>query len=290
MSYINDVNLFPDYLINDDIFEIFRSHFAVSYYVNYLKNNLCFQHGKRFEIETIVIPKNISCVYGSDIILKSNIKRISTYLAHKQVENYVAFRIKRNKMKSIIDIANEIKSHYDIEDITFDKTSKLFIIVDRRGVSDIMYVFPRNGTNYHELNMNYCIGFNFVIENNNGTNKVISHLKYGINSKIRFFPELLTQFVPRLFVRQNDISEALFLDKIYDSSFKHGFNVDLQDDWFATHYKMFTGYTHCSVNINRLVLHEEINNEIPMLCFMQILFKQLESTNFNSIDMKYFAE
>eukprot|EP01084_Bolivina_argentea_P078801 143006_1 len=51
-----------------------------------------------------------------------------------------------------------------------------------------------------------------------------------------------------------------------------------------------TGYTYCSVNVNRLVLHEEVNNKTPMLCFMQILFKEIESTNINVSDMQTFAQ
>eukprot|EP01084_Bolivina_argentea_P115392 205209_1 len=55
-------------------------------------------------------------------------------------------------------------------------------------------------------------------------------------------------------------------------------------------YKIITGYTHCSVNVNRLLLHKEINNEMPMLCFMGIFFKELESTNIKATDMQDFAE
>eukprot|EP01084_Bolivina_argentea_P120775 214119_1 len=55
-------------------------------------------------------------------------------------------------------------------------------------------------------------------------------------------------------------------------------------------YKIITCYTHCSVNANRLVLHEEINDQLPMLCFMQILFKELTSTNIRAADIQQFTQ
>eukprot|EP01084_Bolivina_argentea_P288242 494712_1 len=193
-------------------------------------------------------------------------------------------------MKPMTDITKEIKKLYDIDDIKFDATSKLLIIIDRCGVSsDMMYIFPENGTDCPELNKNYFIEFSHAIINSNGVNSVISHLRYGINCRIRFFPELLTRFIPRLFVRHNDISEAKFLDKIYDVSFKNGWSVDLQDDMFSTTYKIVTGYTHCSVNVNRFALHKEINNAVPMLCFLQILFTEL-SENIKAGDIQDFAQ
>eukprot|EP01084_Bolivina_argentea_P242718 407101_1 len=108
------------------------------------------------------------------------------YLAHKKADNCRVFRFKRNEMKSMIYIANEIKSQCDIEDITLDKTSKLLITIDRRGAADFIYISPvEHKTNFNELYMNYFIGFKHTIINNNGINSVISHLKYGINCMIR---------------------------------------------------------------------------------------------------------
>eukprot|EP01084_Bolivina_argentea_P018660 34714_1 len=288
---MDEVNLYPSYLVNDNVFEIFEYHFAISYYLNYLKHGLFIENGQRFQLKAVVIPSEITCVYDSNVIFHK-IGRMMKYLSKKKVNNFCAFQINRNKIKSISDIKTKIIEEYDVEDIQLDKTYKLVMIVVRSAVDyDMMYIFPnKSGVRFDELDMNYFIGFNHMIIHTNGTNSVISHFTYGVNQQIRFWPELLTTYIPRLFVKQINVSEAQFLDKIFDISFKNGWCVTLNDNNFNKFYKILTGFTHCSVNFNRSLLYKEINNEIPMLCFTEILFDELTSAEIEANDIEEFKK
>eukprot|EP01083_Nonionella_stella_P232592 820325_1 len=56
-------NLYPVYIIDDDIFRVFEYHFGVSLFVNGLKHNLYIEKNTHFEIRCTVIPQSVSSVY-----------------------------------------------------------------------------------------------------------------------------------------------------------------------------------------------------------------------------------
>ena len=83
---------------------------------------------------------------------------------------------------------------------------------------------------------------------------VKSYLLYGIQSRLRFYPECLVSIVPRLFCKLDKISSYQFMKMLYNNEYKHGFCTDLNDPVFNKYYKMITWFTHVSVNYNRKVL------------------------------------
>ena len=105
-----------------------------------------------------------------------------------------------------------------------------------------MFIIPYNDKNNNNYNFikcnilrsNHFIGLDFNIynkmnenneeykDNNNENNKVIAHLLYGNNKRIRFYPEILINIIPRLFVKPL-MNEYKFLKLIYSNNYKHGF-------------------------------------------------------------------
>ena len=124
----------------------------------------------------------------------------------------------------------------------FDRT-----LIDRRNDDDLLYLFKCDGIeNVKELTTNHYLGMHFDI---NDVARVRLH--YGFEQRLRFWPEHLVWFIPRLFVKEKKRNEYRFAKRVYSDDYKHGFCVNLSDPMFDRYYKILTGYTHQSVNYRR---------------------------------------
>eukprot|EP01084_Bolivina_argentea_P262391 443698_1 len=270
-------NLYPNYLVNDDMFSIFNYHFGISYYINYLKNNLNINNGSHFILKSFVIPKSVSCIYDENKSFNYTIGYVAQYLLNVCSSEFYKIPVNSHQIQSLI------KQIYNIDDIKKCKITKLMLIIDTRRLDndqyDEMYIFPfQNEKRLTEMYTNYFIGFEYDIRPANDhalvplmlnnlrldpiqstisySNYVITRFHHGIMQKIRFYPEMLTNVIPRLFVKPVHLSEAQFLDKEYDHVYKHGFCVTLNDPIFNRYYKIITGLNHESVNYNRNILYD----------------------------------
>eukprot|EP01084_Bolivina_argentea_P214726 364516_1 len=296
VSIRSSLNLYPQYIVNDDIFRIFDYHFAVSAFVNELKNELYLETNSCFNIKCFVIPKTISCIYDEDLLLDCKIGTIEDYLSNRNLTCFckTITRLKTDAPKDIIDVVNHIKIHHcNLEDINSSKSRQLVIIFDRRSRDDYdyLYVLQCDTINEHrELGFNYFVGFNFIIcrnvFGNKNKNKVIAYFMYGNNQKIRFYPEHLTWNIPRIFKKPDNLSAAQYLDKLYSHEFKHGWCVTLNDELFNHYYKIVTSFDHVSNNYNRVMLHNQYH-EKHMLCFVDLLYHEMQSSKIKSNDMNH---
>eukprot|EP01084_Bolivina_argentea_P200141 342288_1 len=289
LSFEKRCDLYPEYLIEDDLYEIFDCNFAVSQYVNELKQNMKInqKNKHRFHIKMIVIPKRISCIYDENISFNCSINSVEEYLVNKNVYNFYKCPLKQHDIKYWLEL------YYGIEDINTDQPSKLLIVVDRRRINghafDNVYLAPYgNHTDFSEFTQNYFIGFDYYISANNerNCNAISVYFRYGRNQMVRFYPEHLTTIIPRLFRKHPHLSEVQVLDKLYGRKFKHGWCVTLADTIFNKYYKIITGYTHISVNYNRQELLDEFYKETPMLCFTELMAYEVVSANFDTEDIK----
>eukprot|EP01084_Bolivina_argentea_P299238 515779_1 len=140
----------------------------------------------------------------------------------------------------------------------------LLIIVDRRYPKDILYaVEDNNSLKLDELYQNYFIGLTFNRSSNN-VNKC--YLRYDIEQQLRFYPEMLTSIVPRLFVRQKHLNQYEYLSLLFSSDYKHGFCLNLNDEIFNKYYKQITTHEHISVNYNRNHSSYGQNSDISSNC------------------------
>eukprot|EP01084_Bolivina_argentea_P150498 262828_1 len=124
----------------------------------------------------------------------------------------------------------------------------------------------------------------------NNSNKVSAYFRYGIDQKLRFYPEMLVSLIPRFFIKPSDVSAANFADKIYSNDYKHGWSIDLTDDIFDEYYKKITGVTHISNNYNRQLLDTHYSCVKDILCFRDLLEQeicmQINSSNIHILSIR----
>ena len=102
------------------------------------------------------------------------------------------------------------------------------MIIDRREQRDLLYIIPlneetiNNDNNFIDLETNYFLGFEFNVigknENDDDSKqRVIAYLKFGVGERIRFFPEMLTSIIPRLFTRKKEINQNEYINMLYSN-------------------------------------------------------------------------
>eukprot|EP01084_Bolivina_argentea_P202297 345678_1 len=138
----------------------------------------------------------------------------------------------------------------------------MYLIIDRRMAHyDMLYILLSvKQPNFDELYRNNFVSFSYQIRRENAWNVVSAHLRYGVGFKLRFYPEMLISFIPRLFRMPKNTSMADYLKRMHSNQFKHNWCVNLNDIVFNHYFKMFCGLTHVSVNYNRIVLVEELGD------------------------------
>eukprot|EP01083_Nonionella_stella_P293555 998368_1 len=277
-------HLYPQYLIDDDIFDVFQYHFAVSSYVNYLKNTMHIEAQTPFKINAVVIPSAVSSVYDPNIAFKYGINEVDKYLIDQKSYGFVVLRFKPDQPR---DILKEIQYQIDIKDIEFVDATSMSLIIDRRMAHyDSMYILlSAKQPDFYELYSNNFVSFSYKIRRENAWNVVSAHLRYGIGFKLRFYPEMLISFIPRLFRMPKNTSMADYLKRMHSNQFKHNWCVNLNDIVFNHYFKMFCGLTHVSVNYNRIVLAKELGDTTPLLHFRQLVDHQLECARIDCNDI-----
>eukprot|EP01084_Bolivina_argentea_P063154 115351_1 len=265
------MNFSPPYVINDDIEKIMNHVFCTSRYIHYLRNNINSSEKSHFQLNIRIITESVECVYDEKIKLHYSVNNIDEYLKKKEVFDYQRNTIKPDEMMQHLYTSNYVKQQ---------NINKLILIVDRRHIEcndDIVYIIASTPTcNFIELNTNYFIGFDFHIDFINDT--VVTYLCYGIDEKLRFYPNMLTSLLPRFFKQQH----AQMVDTIYSHKYKNGWSVDLTDTKFNNMYKIITSVTHISVNYNRTEIDDDSNNSShEIICFRDLLEHELKTRNVN---------
>eukprot|EP01083_Nonionella_stella_P024995 68841_1 len=258
-------NLYPSYIIADDMFQTSNYMFSVSHYVHLLRDKT-----QVLDVKLVIIPKAVHCVYDENSVFQYDIGNIDYYLHEKHIFDYH----RTTDRNYPIDV-NTLRNGFDID--CFDENiSQLVIIIDRRQSQcskDILYMFCCDSfSEVKGLNMNYFIGLDFsIVPTESNHNKIIAHLRYGINEKCRFYPEMLLSLIPRLFKRPSNTSSYDLLRRMYSHEYKHGWRVDLSDPLFDKYYKQITGFTHVSVNSNRILLAQEYSAAREIIFFRDLM-------------------
>ena len=243
--------LFPTWLIKDDIFDVFRYHFAVSHCVNQLK---CKETGDGLNIFCCVIPEHVISLYDDHLLYEYSIDDIKQYLNAKSMDLVQQIQFERDTLE-VVGIVDRIGKW---SETLYLRDSKLIVfLIDRRDSKmsgfDTLYVFRCQSIGVMtELTTNHFIGIYYKISDidDDGIKSVKSWLYYGSRQRLRFWPEQLMWFIPRLFVKPK-LSAYKFAKKLYSDNYKHGFCVNLSDPVFERYYKILTSWTHQSVNYRR---------------------------------------
>ena len=251
----SQATLYPAWLIADDLFEVFQYHFAMSHWVNTL-NPEDIGIGKRLDVFCCVIPKKVVSLYDDTVEYEHSINDIEEWLMEsangvkhviKRVEEHCAEKQVPEIVRSIEQCCSwiNIKSSECIvflfERRNLAKNGKgTFFALQCHSVDD-MVAFKRNHS--ISLHFNLC-------PKEDESKHVMCWLHYGVEQRLRFWPEQLTWFIPRLFAKGNQ-SGYQFAERLYSSDFKHGFCVNLNDPIFNKYYHILTGYEHVTVNYRR---------------------------------------
>ena len=257
-NFEHNATLFPSYLIHDDLFEVTRHHFAVSHWVNQLR---FVDIGGGLDVFCCVIPQDVVSIYDE------NISKFHSYFIQDIKENFTGKSVEvihQSKFQTVNLEVIELALHIQgcMKDIDLKQSRFIVFLIDRRGsektgteshlvlrchslesVSDL--------TNNHFIGIHYDISFANDDESKEDSEKTVKcWLRYGNEQCLRFWPEQLIWFIPRLFVKRKRSAYA-FLKKLYADDYKHGFCVKLKDSVFEKYYKILTTWTHQSVNYRR---------------------------------------
>eukprot|EP01084_Bolivina_argentea_P308898 534235_1 len=192
-KWIPEIELFPQFIIDDDIYDIWRYFFAASRLVNKLmeKTNQNIDHHK-FKLKVCVIPNRVTCMYDENIVFPYGITNINDYLKSKNI-------ILVPKKQPIELSESDVSTINNIYEVQLSKAAQrsqnrnVLIIVDRRETDKTnvskMYMIASNHDlkDLHELNQNYFISLEFNVYKN----VVRCHLFYGTSNlqRMRFYPE-----------------------------------------------------------------------------------------------------
>ena len=261
-----NISLYPLYLINDNLFDVMTCHFAVSMVVNEMVRN--WKNVDGLHVRSVVVPAAICSKYDIEDEYKMSIDDIERFL-NAQITKKNS-RISRRVDVATCDVpelANLLMNMISL--IQREDTMNIAIAFNRyRDIRDtegagLVHVFEcADWSEMDELNKNYCISFDFCVTAIRATNKVAAldgdhevlvrcWLRFGLNQRLRFYPEYAVWIIPQLFFRSTMMTTHKMVQKLYHDDYKHGWRVNLEDKVFNKYYHIITGYEHISNNYHR---------------------------------------
>eukprot|EP01083_Nonionella_stella_P057877 151758_1 len=236
------LNLYPSYIIDDDMSNICKYFFCGSHIVQ--KES---KWNTAFTLRICIIPRSVVCIYDERVIMPFDSDDIEFYL-----ESIHIHPLKRtlHRSQDMIQITNALQNEIGAID------SNVLLIVDKTHLdNDVLYTCHNvSFSNFDELKHFYVIQMEFDVSYDH-TRVVRCYLHYGNGrSRTRFYPEYFTTIIPRFFNRNPALHYTQIMDSLYEDSYKHGFAVDLTDRVLNKYYKMVTNVDHISVNYNRNIV------------------------------------
>merc|ERR1712228_825435 len=117
--------------------------------------------------------------------------------------------------------------------------AELTILINRK--TSTISVYNEFNNVFDKISKDYSLSFDFEL--NHKQNSVKSHIYWGCNQRVRFFPQMMHSLLPNLFNKQSfkgaDYQRLRF---IHSQSFKNGIAVNMNDKKFADLYKKYTNY------------------------------------------------
>ena len=247
------LSFYPLFLINDDVFEVMACHYAVSLVVNSMVNGMSDVNG--VHIRSVVVPLSICSRYDYGVRHQSLVPDVTQFMTSF---TFIGSGYEGGISK-VVDLAEKIESM--LQQLAFP--SKHLVILFDRGVKvKCVYIFECNDwSDVDDLNRNYYLSFDFTVSRTKGTSRdsngdikvpvVRCWLTFGVNQRLRFYPEYAVWILPHLFVRTTKMSAYNMLTALYGDEYKHGWRVSLDDPIFSKYYHIITQHEHVSNNYHR---------------------------------------
>ena len=241
----SNATLHPTWLFQDDLFQVVAHFFAASAGVKHLVQ--CYDAKKALEVYCCVVPMQLVSLYDHNVVYKHSFSDLDDWLQMESVNILYHETAKRGHQQ--FDIEKCMDECYQLmKSSVFESwdSRTMLIFIDRRhdkGVDSLFIFQSPNIKSFLDIFKNRILGLQFKVVNDcsqRGGTVVRSWLHYGSGQRLRFWPEHLIWFIPRLFVKQKGHA---FIKRLHADDYKHGFCVDLNDPEFNTYYKILTGWT-----------------------------------------------
>eukprot|EP01084_Bolivina_argentea_P268273 455607_1 len=126
-KHIPSIDLYPQYIIDDNMYDILRYFFAASHVVNnFVEGN--------FRVKIVVIPNRVVSVYDENILFSYNITDIYQYFMIKRCQFRNATMLSTLEFKNISNIINTFE--YELRALAADQqvtiSNNLIFVIDRR--------------------------------------------------------------------------------------------------------------------------------------------------------------
>eukprot|EP01084_Bolivina_argentea_P033967 62828_1 len=249
----NSINLFPQFIIADDMYEIWQLFFGASFFVNKIIAHMHHSYSQ-FTLKMVVIPTKVISIYQTKIFSHSVLD-----VGHYFYWNKIGIDYNLHTLSSLLchDVSSELETQFKIIKGRQKTITDLLVVIDRRSTNlhrnknDIYITAPNTDLNElcPELNQNYFISLQFTVDRYRSK----CHLFYGLNQsqRMRFYPEHLLSVIPRLFAKNYTLNQYHRVQQLFHDKYKHGFALNLDDSTFNKYYKIVTKWTHISVNYDR---------------------------------------
>ena len=109
-----------------------------------------------------------------------------------------------------------------------------------------------------------------------------SYLNFGSGQRVRFYPEFITSFLPKLFVASSTMNQWKALRKLYADPFKKGWTVNLEDTEFNAVYKAMTGYDLETNNYRREKAQNVVEDDERRFGALQYIEQRLGEQHLNA--------
>ena len=165
-KYTFPLSFYPEYLINDDIFEVMACHFAVSAVVNSMRTEN--DDIGQLRILSVVIPSSISSRYDVDAEFESMINGMDqlAQMGSSRPGVHYAFECHLENVIQIADVLRKMISQFNYDGVI---SNNLVIVFNRRRSADqnapIICVFGCDEwSKMRQLHQNYFLSFDFPRE------------------------------------------------------------------------------------------------------------------------------
>merc|ERR1712228_278517 len=212
------------YLINDDIKATSKYIIGTTHFLHDImaKDN----QTKLQSVHLIIIPNAVQSYIDENVYYKHK------YLKQLKIKQFKCQNIEMDKIENSDIFNQELKKIYA-------DNAALTIFINRK--TGTISVYNEFNNLFDKISKDYSLSFDFEL--NNKQNNVKSHIYWGCNQRVRFFPQMMHSLLPNLFNKQSfNGTDYQRLQFIHSQSFKNGIAVNMNDPIFADLYKKYTNY------------------------------------------------
>ena len=277
---IRRLSLYPEWLIQDDLFQVLAVQFAVSLLVDEMARSEQIGDGVAMAIHSVVVPQSVVSLYDHSVEYECSIDDVEQYLSTESVAHFECVSMDK-AVDDVVQIAATIHDpvHRAITALNTE-SGAMFVVVDRRRRNQqrVYVVAVPTECAFAELRMNHFVGLQYQVEavKDGEDRRMRSWLHFGDGQSLRFFPEQLVWFIPRLFLRNGSNDGHDHLLRIHGNEYRHGFRPRLNDPVFAKYYKILTGFDHETVSYHR-------SESVPKRVDFTVFLEEKQSQNGNAL-------